>query len=73
MDGAPIGRLNSSKPGHHDTTIKWGRTQATHLKYFPDFDDLTTSVEHALQQFADLPHEILALMGRYCKSLGAEA
>ena len=25
MDGAPIARLNSSKPGHHDTTIKWGR------------------------------------------------
>ena len=68
-------QLPSYSPDFNPIEFLWKKVkkQATHLKYFPDFDDLTTSVEHALQQFAGLPHEILALMGRYCKSLGAEA
>jgi len=43
------------------------------LKYFETFAALTDKVDQTMRQFAGLPAEILALMGRYCESLGAEA
>jgi transposase len=49
------------------------RKEATHLKYFADFADLTQKVAATLQQLATLPDKILGLMGRYCESLGTEA
>lgn len=49
------------------------KKQATHLRYFPTFADLTKKVDEKLRHFANLPSSITALMGRYCKSLGAEA
>jgi transposase len=48
------------------------KKQATHLRYFPTFEDLTKKVDEKLRYFADLPGSILALMGRYCESLGVE-
>ncbi len=48
------------------------KKQATHLRYFPKFDDLTKKVDEKLKHFANLPDSILGLMGRYCKALGAE-
>lgn len=44
---------------------------ATHLKYFPTFETLTEKVETTLRKVAELPESILALMGRYCESLGS--
>jgi len=49
------------------------KKQATHLRYFPTFEDLTKKVSEKLRYFAALPDSILALMGRYCESLGVEA
>jgi hypothetical protein len=49
------------------------KKQATHLKYFETFAALTDKVDETLREFAGLPTELLALMGRYCESLGAEA
>ena len=45
---------------------------ATHLRYFPDFEDLVAKVNDKLQYLAGLPAQILGLMGRYCKTLGTE-
>jgi transposase len=68
-------QLPSYSPDFNPIEFLWKKVkkQATHLKYFPTFDDLTTSVDQALHQFANLPSEILSLMGRYCETLGAEA
>ena len=49
------------------------KKHATHLRYFPTFDDLTLKVDEKLEYFANLPSAILGLMGKYCESLGAEA
>ncbi len=48
------------------------KKQATHLRYFPEFEDLTKKVDQKLKCFANLPASILGLMGRYCKTLGKE-
>jgi len=49
------------------------KKQATHLRYFPTFEDLTKKVDEKLQYFANLPESIKGLMGKYCETLGAEA
>ncbi len=46
------------------------KKQATHLRYFPTFADLTAKVDSKLQHFADLPESIKGLLGRYCETLG---
>lgn len=46
------------------------KKQATHLRYFPTFADLTAKVDRKLQHFADLPEAIKGLLGRYCQTLG---
>jgi len=46
------------------------KKQATHLRYFPEFEDLTKKVDQKLKSFASLPSSILGLMGRYCETLG---
>ncbi|MDI6769793.1 MAG: transposase, partial [Anaerolineales bacterium] len=48
------------------------KKQATHLRYFPTFEDLTQKVDAKLAYFANLPQSILALMGKYLPSLGTE-
>ena len=49
------------------------KKQATHLRYFPKFEDLTEKVDEKLDHFAHLPESIKGLVGKYCKTLGAEA
>jgi transposase len=68
-------QLPSYSPDFNPIEFLWKkvRKQATHLKYFANFDTLTQAVESTLDDFTELPEEILALMGRYCRSLGAEA
>ena len=46
------------------------KKQATHLRYVPEFEDLTKKVYQKLKYFANLPSSILGLMGRYCETLG---
>jgi transposase len=48
------------------------KSQATHLRYFPTFHDLVHKVDDKLAQFARLPKDILALMGKYCRSLALD-
>ena len=49
------------------------KKMATHLKHFPEFTRLQAEVDKALLHFAQTPHESMALMTRYCESLGAPA
>jgi transposase len=49
------------------------KKQATHLRYFPKFEDLTQKVDQKLHHFASMPDSILGLMGKYCKTLGQDA
>lgn len=49
------------------------KSKATHLRYFPTFDDLVKKVDDKLALFALLPKDILGLMGKYCSSLGPDA
>ena len=49
------------------------KKQATHLRYFPTFADLQQKVDDKLRYFARTPARIKNLMGRYCRTLGAEA
>jgi transposase len=66
-------QLPAYSPDFNPIEYFWKKVkkQATHLKYFATFDALVSSVDATLGQFADLPDEILALMGRYCETLGA--
>ena len=45
------------------------KKQATHMRYFATFPDLTKKVDEKLAYFADTPQSILGLMGKYCSSL----
>lgn len=67
-------QLPSYSPDFNPIEYLWKKVkkQATHLKYLDTFDALTHAVEQALFTFSTLPSEILALMGRYCVSLGAD-
>lgn len=47
------------------------KKEATHLRYFPTFEDLTKKVDEKLHYFAQTPKRITNLMGKYCETLGA--
>ena len=74
-DRLTVCQLPSYSPDFNPIEYLWKKVkkQATHLKYFETFAALTDKVDQTMRQFTDLPAEILALMGRYCDSLGAEA
>jgi len=48
------------------------KKQATHMRYFETFDDLTKKVDEKLACFSNLPQSILGLMGKYLPSLGTQ-
>ncbi|MFO7679333.1 MAG: IS630 family transposase [Chloroflexota bacterium] len=74
-DRLSVYQLPAYSPDFNPIEYLWRnvKKQATHLRYFKSFTELSDKVEEKLKQFADLPQSILALMGKYCESLGAEA
>ncbi len=68
-------QLPAYSPDFNPIEHLWKKVKklATHLKYFATFEALTAAVDKTLLQLQHLPSEILSLMGRYCKTLGAEA
>lgn len=74
-DRLTVCQLPSYSPDFNPIEYLWKKVkkQATHLKYFETFAALTDKVDQTMRQFTGLPAEILALMGRYGDSLGAEA
>jgi len=71
-DRLTVEQLPKYSPMFNPIEFLWRNVKklATHLRYFPTFEDLTKKVDEKLAYFADLPDSILALMGRYCESLG---
>ena len=69
-----VEQLPRYSPQYNPIEFLWRKVKkvATHLRYFPTFDDLVQKVDQKLKEFTNLPHEITCLMGRYCKSLGEE-
>ncbi len=74
-DRLTVGQLPTYSPMFNPIEYLWRnvKKKATHLRYFPAFEDLTQKVSEKLRYFAQLPSAILALMGRYCRSLGTGA
>ena len=68
-------QLPAYSPDFNPVEYLWKKVKkmATHLKHFPDFTLLQAEVDKALLHFAHTPHTIMALMTRYCDSLGALA
>jgi 2-methylcitrate dehydratase PrpD len=68
-------QLPAYSPDFNPIESLWTKVKkmATHLKHFPAFTHLQAAVDKALLHFAQTPHEIMALMTRYCDSLGAIA
>jgi transposase len=74
-DRLTVYQLPSYSPQFNPIEYLWRniKKKATHLRYFPTFEDLVKKVDDKLRYFANLPHKIINLMGKYCKSLGTEA
>ena len=74
-DRLTVEQLPRYSPQFNPIEFLWRnvKKKATHLRYFPTFEDLTQKVDEKLRYFAELPSSILALMGRYCESLGEAA
>jgi len=65
-------QLPRYSPDYNPIEYLWRnvKKQATHLRYFETFADLTKKVDEKLAYFATLPKSILGLMGKYLPSLG---
>lgn len=74
-DRITVHQLPRYSPDFNPIEYLWRNVKklATHLRYHPTFESLLNKVEDKLQYFAQLPTSILALMGKYCKTLGVEA
>jgi transposase len=66
-----IFELPSYSPDYNPIEFLWKKmkVRATHNKYFPDFEDLVSSVETALTYFSSHRKEISSLMGVYIQTL----
>ena len=60
-------QLPSYSPDYNPIEYLWRnvKKEATHLKYFPTFEHLVTTVETTLADFQRQPERIKALFGRY--------
>lgn len=68
-------RLPSYSPDYNPIELLWRATkrQATHNRYFPEFDTLIGSVEEALAYFAVHPERVKELFGFYLKHMADPA
>jgi transposase len=73
-DRLSIYQLPAYSPDFNPIEYLWRniKKQATHLRYFPTFEDLVNKVEAKLRYFAHTPKMITNLMGKYCQSLGTD-
>ena len=70
-----VTQLPSSPPDYNPIEFLWRATkqQATHNRYFPEFDTLIGSVEEALAVFAQHPERVKALFGLYLERMATPA
>ena len=67
-----VWQLPSYSPDYNPIEYLWRNTkkEATHNKYFAEFEQLTTAVEKTLADFACAPQQVLGLFGRYGEQTG---
>ncbi len=65
-------QLPSYSPDYNPIEYLWRNTkkEATHNKYFAQFEHLVTAVEKTLAAFAAAPQQVLKLFGRYGEEVG---
>jgi transposase len=65
-------RLPSYSPDYNPIEYLWRnvKKQATHNKYFEQFEQIITSVDQALAFFAQQAQAVLNLFGLYCREVG---
>jgi transposase len=75
LDRLTVYQLPAYSPQFNPIEYLWRniKKQATHLRYFPTFEDLIQKVDDKLRYFANTPKKITNLMGKYCRSLGTDA
>jgi hypothetical protein len=68
-------QLSSYSPDFNPIEFLWKKlkARATHNRHFDSFTKLIETVDDALAYFANAPDQVLALMGRYCETLGVAA
>jgi transposase len=73
-DRLRVEQLPSYSPQFNPIEYLWRniKKKATHLRYFPTFEDLVKKVDDKLRYFANTPKKITNLMGKYCQSLGTD-
>lgn len=66
-DRLTVFQLPSYSPDYNPIEYRWRNVKpdATHLKYFPTFDSLMSSVEETLTDFQSQPEQVKGLFGRY--------
>jgi transposase len=66
-DRLTVFQLPSYSPDYNPIEYLWRNVKqdATHLKYFPTFESLMTSVEETLTDFQTQPAQVKGLFGRY--------
>ncbi len=70
-----VTQLPSYSPDYNPIEFLWRATkrQATHNRYFPEFETLIGSVEEALAAFAQQPERVKALFGLYLDQMAQPA
>lgn len=65
-------QLPSYSPDYNPIEYLWRNTKkdATHNKYFAQFQEVIGSVEHTLNKFAHDAAAVLRVFGQYCQELG---
>jgi transposase len=68
-------QLPSYSPDYNPIEYLWRniKKEATHLKYFAQFQHLLDAVDKTLAAFAERAQDVLKLFGRYRKEFGLEA
>jgi transposase len=68
-------QLPSYSPDYNPIEHLWKnlKKRSTHLRYFPTFDELTTSVEEGLAFYAQHPDAVKAAIGKTLEHLGEES
>ncbi len=74
-DRLHVTQLPSYSPDYNPIEFLWRATkrQATHNRYFPEFETLIGSVQEALTFFAAHPDRVKALFGRYLDDMTTAA
>jgi transposase len=75
VDRITVCQLPSYSPDYNPIEYLWRNTKkdATHNKYFENFEDMVAAVNRTLNRIAATPAEVLGLFGRYCDEVGLKA